>query len=274
MADALRVARRVPGFYDALAVHLVETASRLAATQAETLRDHPGVTISAQWPQSTQLAAGPVIVLANEFVDACPVEQFVFHDGTWRLRLIGLDAAGDFTFVAGKGTYPEFDIGLTPSEGDVFEVSDVAADLSRYLAKLALDRPVAALFIDYGHTAPAFGDTLQGVRAHTHVPPLTMPGETDLSTQVDFAALSRALRSAPARVLDAVVEPVTTQAEFLGTIGIVERASRLMAANPASAGAIEVAIARLMAPGGMGTRFKVLGYRCGIPGPLPGFPAP
>jgi SAM-dependent MidA family methyltransferase len=44
-----------------------------------------------------------------------------------------------------------------------------------------------------------------------------------------------------------------------------------MSANPAKAGEIEAGVARLMAPNGMGTRFKAIGIRStGLP-KLPGF---
>ena len=58
---------------------------------------------------------------------------------------------------------------------------------------------------------------------------------------------------------------------FSAALGIVERASRLMAANPQRAGEIETGVARLIAPNGMGTRFKVIGVRSPQLPPLPGF---
>ncbi len=68
-----------------------------------------------------------------------------------------------------------------------------------------------------------------------------------------------------------VIDGPVTQAEFLGDLGIIERTSRLMHANPARAGEIELGVARIIAPNGMGTRFKVIGVRTqGLP-PLPGF---
>ena len=48
----------------------------------------------------------------------------------------------------------------------------------------------AALIIDYGHAATGFGDTLQAVRGHTLPIRSPIPGEADLTTQVDFAALA------------------------------------------------------------------------------------
>ena len=52
-----------------------------------------------------------------------------------------------------------------------------------------------------------------------------------------------------------------TQAEFLGALGIAERAARLMASNPALAGEIEAGVQRLMSPTGMGGLFKVMAIR-------------
>ena len=81
--------------------------------------------------------------------------------------------------------------------------------------------------IDYGHTTPAAGDTLQAVRGHGYELPLTSPGEADLTVHVNFYDLASTLHRA-GLALDGPV----MQAEFLGSLGIVERASRLMAANP------------------------------------------
>ena len=95
---------------------------------------------------------------------------------------------------------------------------------------------------------------------------MTSPGEADLSAQISFFEL--------ATVLDAAglaIDGPVTQTEFLGALGIIERASRLMSANPRLAGEIEAGVARLIAPNGMGTRFKVIGVRSPQLPPLPGF---
>ncbi len=123
---------------------------------------------------------------------------------------------------------------------------------------------MAALFIDYGHAQPGLGDTLQAISEHRYTDPLQAPGEADLTSQVDFAAAARVI-GAQGLACDGPIP----QAEFLGRLGIIERASRLMAANPAKAAHIEADIARLMAPGGMGTRFQVIGVRSRDSRPAP-----
>ena len=134
------------------------------------------------------------------------------------------------------------------------------------LQALSQSGPVAALFIDYGHTISQAGETLQAVRNHSFEHPLTSPGEADLSAHVDFAAFANACHAAGLES-----DGPVTQAEFLGRLGIIERASKLMGANPARAGEIETGVARLMAPGGMGSRFKAIGIRSAGLAPLPGF---
>ncbi len=104
------------------------------------------------------------------------------------------------------------------------------------------------------------------MRNHVAEDPLCSPGEADLSAQVDFADFKE-----QAEALGLAVDGPTTQAEFLGRLGIIERASKLMSANPVKAAGIEAGVARLIAPNGMGTRFKAIGVRTSNIPKLPGF---
>ena len=152
-----------------------------------------------------------------------------------------------------------------PQDGDILESRTVA--LAGWASKLArCGAPLAALFIDYGHLRPAIGDTLQAVATHRYDDPLRAPGEADLSAQVDFAGVAEAMRDS-----GFACDGPVPQGRFLSALGIVERASRLMAVNPLKAATIEAGVARLLAPSGMGTRFCVLGVRSKGVAPLPGF---
>ncbi len=84
MADALRAVSKVaPAFRAALRLHLVETSPRLRAEQARRLPD-------ATWHDALDdVPRGPMLLLANEFLDALPIRQFIRRAGGWAERFVG-----------------------------------------------------------------------------------------------------------------------------------------------------------------------------------------
>ncbi|MGQ0456883.1 MAG: class I SAM-dependent methyltransferase [Hyphomicrobium sp.] len=267
MRDAIRSGRVVPGFIGAAHVHLVEMSPVLKAIQQTTLQDC-GAPVA--WSQNLAGFQAPAIIVANEFLDAWPVTQWIKTADGWRLRAVGADAAGDLEFTALQGgpLNAELDADYAAAPvGAIYESLDVTR-FAGALSAIGKSGPIAALVIDYGYTTPGAGDTLQALRNHAIEHPLASPGEADLSTHVNFHALAVALHRA-----GLAIDGPVTQAEFLGQLGIVERASRLMSANPQRAGEIEAGVARLLAPTGMGARFKVVGVRRADVPPLPGFAA-
>ncbi len=266
MRDALRAARLVPAFRAALRVELIESNAALEPIQRATLN---GEDVPLHWSRGLAAGTDAVVVIANEFLDTLPVSQWVFRQRAWRRRCVDIDAAGALIFADGaaEASLP-IPAGLAaPRDGDIYESR--AAALVPFAAQLAsLGAPLAALCIDYGHPQPGYGDTLQAVAAHRYTEPLQVPGENDLTAQVDFAAAVETLRAA-----GLVCDGPVAQAEFLGRLGIIERASKLMAANAAQAAQVEAGIARLIAPGGMGTRFQALGARTRDVAPLPALQA-
>ncbi|MGE5266183.1 MAG: SAM-dependent methyltransferase, partial [Deltaproteobacteria bacterium] len=259
-------------------VHLVEVSEPLRHTQDRTLA---GCAVPVSFhADAVQLLSrrdllgdAPVILIGNEFLDTFGVDQFLFSGGVWRAREIGLDRRDDLAFVANAasagrpGSVPAT---MIPQEGDVFEEAVASsAFAAAIISALSKTQPFAALFIDYGHERSGFGDTLQAVAGHRSVSPFFAPGETDVTVQVDFAQFAAACRTSGGERV-AVDGPVS-QWEFLGRLGIVERASRLMSANPDRAGEIELSVARLISPQGMGSRFKAIGLRSAVLPRLPGF---
>ena len=272
MADALRAARVHPAFHAALDVHLVETSLLLAGRQREALAEC-GVPVA--WHTSfADAPAGPAIVIANEFFDALPIRQYVRSEVGWCERLVGLDPAGHFIF--GLSGEPEPYIKAEAPLGALLEVGAEGQRLMTAIAARIASQGGALLAIDYGHTRTDFGETLQAVRAHRFADPLESPGEADLTSHVDFAALGRAARSTGC----AVHGPVT-QGAFLNQLGLAQRALALAArATPEQVTAIEAAVRRLASPGpvdgpdaSMGALFKALAVSRKDLGPLPGFEA-
>ena len=109
------------------------------------------------------------------------------------------------------------------------------------------------LVIDYGYSGPAAGDTLQAVKAHRFADPFADPGEVDLTTHVDFTALSDAARGA-----GAAASLVATQGDWLQRLGIEARLQSLAAAAPDRAKQLQGQRDRLVTADAMGELFKVM----------------
>ena len=99
MADAIRAWRSAPEFLAGVSVALVETSPTLEAVQRETLSDCPA---PLRWYAGLEdVPRGPLILIANEFIDALPVWQVVREGGAWRERTVTLTETG-FAFSAGS----------------------------------------------------------------------------------------------------------------------------------------------------------------------------
>jgi len=263
MADALRAAKGLPAFRAAVSVHLVEISRALRALQEQTLAQARPV----HWHEAIEaIPGGPSIVIANEFVDALRVHQFVKDSDGWHLRVIGLvdDKLG---FLVAPTPMPKAFNEKSPDAptGAILELRDDAA--IAHLSRRFVQEGGAALIFDYGNTALGFGETLQAVRNHQYADPLADPGEADLTTQVNFGELVVA-----ARRKGAATHGPITQGEFLRRLGIEVRAARLKEnATAQQAADIDAALARLTAPDQMGELFKVLAIAAPKLGPLPGF---
>src|SRR5262245_24042334 len=267
MRDALRAARVRRPFLAAASVHLVEVSAPLRRLQREALStgiagDADGAAGVSWHAAIEEVPAGPALVIANEFLDALPIRQLVYRGQAWRERVVALGPQGSLQFAAGN-TVDFASEGAPPREGAIRELRAGEDELLAAMARRSA--PLVTLFIDYGPAEPAFGDTLQAVRAHAYADPLAEPGAADLTAHVQFGALARKARAA-----GLAADGPLTQAELMGRLGIVERTAMLMAANPARAGEIEAATQRLMSPGGMGQLFKALAVRSpALPTPIP-----
>jgi SAM-dependent MidA family methyltransferase len=259
MADALRaVARAAPRFRAALRLHLVETSPCLREAQGARL----GEAVTAWHADIAELPPGPLILLANEFLDALPIRRFVREGDAWR-EIAVAEEGGRFRFVTIPAEPPE-DI-RTAGGG---EVCEPARALARSLgARLARSGGVA-LFLDYGPAEATPCDSLQAVRGHARADPLETPGEADLTAHVDWRAFAAAARAAGAAVSGP--EP---QGVFLRRLGLPERTAILCRnAVPAAAALLQSAARRLMDADAMGILFKALALHHPSLQPLPGFP--
>ncbi|KAK4055553.1 hypothetical protein OIV83_000099 [Microbotryomycetes sp. JL201] len=137
--------------------------------------------------------------------------------------------------------------------GSRIELSPASWEIARDLGKtMQGPRGGAGLVIDYGDSK-AFGRSWRGFRKHQVVDPLSEPGHTDLTANVDFAYLSEAMSD-----IVTCHEPMT-QASFLYALGLEPRLQGLLQkASSERKKDIESAAKRLVDPTGMGTQYKVM----------------
>jgi len=271
MADALRATRRVPGFHDAVSLHLIEMNPVLRTRQAEALADS-GLAAPPAWHDDFgDLPDGPLLLFANEFFDALPIRQFQRDPAGWRERMVDADDAGTGLRLGLGPVQPDpplLDSNLKDAPpGSVAEVCPLTRTLAHALGARLAREGGAALIVDYGYAPSQPGETLQAMRAHEFRDILDRPGETDLTAHVDFAALLRAGCEGGASGFGPL-----PQGTFLERLGLGARTEALLTtATSRQAEDIRAARDRLASPGGMGDLFKAAVLQHPDLPPPPGF---
>ena len=258
MADLLRAASRAEGFIEAARLVLIEASPLMRGQQKAALEPWEDRLGGLEWTDRVSaLPAMPLIAVANEFLDALPLRQYIKAEAGWREAGIGLGEDGGLIRV----TLPSLaDPAILPEgadsepEGAVYEHAPAREAVIEEIAARLLECRGAALFIDYGHAVSGFGDTFQAMRGHAYADPLAGPGTQDLTSHVDFERLAAAARRAG--LPHAALAP---QGDFLLELGLLERAGALGHGKDAvMQETLRRQVERLAGPDQMGTLFKVL----------------
>lgn len=252
--DLLRGTENIPGFHDAIELHLIDTSDYLKKIQKETLAE---ASVKIHWHQSfDEIPQKPMLLIANELFDALPVHQYILTDKGWCERKVGINDEETFFFALSPATLPP---GLPKSnhldEGSVLESSPACTALMQDIATHIKKNGGAGLVIDYGYTSPDYQNTLQAVKEHEHCPVLSSVGNADITAHVDFSTLAEVAADAGVNVLGP-----TTQERFLCNLGIELRLQMLLKyALAEQKETLNTGVNRLIAPSEMGTLFRVLG---------------
>lgn len=252
MADILKAAKVMPDFREAARIHLVEMSPVLRKLQREKLGT------DATWHDSTaSIPDGPMLLVANEFFDAIPIRQFEKREGRWLERCIGAE---------GLGFMPAALDNAQGSDGDVIEFAPQRLEIATEIGKRLAANHGAVLIIDYGHLQSGPGDTLQAMRAHRYVELTDRPGESDITSHIDFEAIGKALVKG-----GGVVHSAITQRAFLLAMGLEQRAAILSSrADQKTQEVLARSVARLVGEQEMGHLFKVMvGTSPGLATPYP-----
>lgn len=237
------------------------------------LRERQVATLAARVPEFAGLVSWldgfptrPVrgVVLANEVLDALPVERFRLRDGS--VMQLGVAASGNELHwservapeplrkaVAALQARLEFPL----PDGYTAELCLAAGAWLRSLLE-SVERGLV-IFIDYGgtrreiyHPDRSMGTLACHYRHRMHGDPFLHPGLQDLTAWVDFSAIAEA-------AVDAGMEiaAYSTQAHALLAAGVLEQDLHGDRAG-IDAWRERQEVQRLLMPGEMGERFKVL----------------
>ncbi|KAI8061890.1 S-adenosyl-L-methionine-dependent methyltransferase [Gilbertella persicaria] len=251
MSDMLRTLSQFPQFYKTLTdVHLVEASPGLRKMQraalvkgseekdvvriegsqfeapVESISRQDGIKVS--WHDGIEVVPDQwSFVMAHEFFDALPIHSFEKTESEWRELMVDID--------------------------DTEESYSVMDKITKFLDR----NGGSGLAIDYGQDYIQ-GDTLRAIKNHKIIHPMSDPGTADLSADVDFSFLKKAISQGS----DVTAYGPVTQKDFLVSLGIQARVEQLFRSQKTSAGkkALLDGAERLVSPEAMGRIYKVLAF--------------
>jgi SAM-dependent MidA family methyltransferase len=257
--------------------YILELSADLRQRQALQLQTRaPHLAARVRWLDTLPQQPWRGIVLANELLDAMPVERFRITAGgiqqlcvAWQgdefvWRAVPADAALADTVRS------RVDVASLPP-GYTSEINLYAEAWLRSMAGLLSAGVI--LLIDYGYPRAEYyqaqrtdGTLLCHYRHRAHADPLTLVGLQDITSHVEFTALAEAGTDAGLTLLG-----YTSQAAFLLANGITHLAERSAGSDPRAQIDLAQEIKKLTLPQEMGELFKVMAFGRGLQTPMAGF---
>ena len=244
--------------------------SRILQPTEEFLQEHrtrEGTTSVVPKSISLQRALAsevPIIVFANEFFDALPVE-ILSPQG--ELRISEKDGRLLESWHPASAEELEF-LDRYSVHSEAGERIEVALVGQRYVSQLAAAVKCAIIItIDYGYTrqeqlAGRHRGTIAAYRQHSATAnPYEAPGEQDITAHVNFTALAAAAEAQGMRV-----QPLLTQSQFLMGIGEHNQFADAFeeCRLPQERAKVALQLKHLVTPAGMGESFHVMVASKGI----------
>lgn len=238
---------------------ILEVSAELKQRQEQTLRDKAAhlcsrVTWLESWPSAFR-----GVVLANEVLDAMPVQRLLLQDGAWWQMMVDWDGE---RFVWRQQAVPGESVpAYLAQRTDLPEpyLTEICPPARAWVERLAevLDQGVA-LLIDYGfprreyyHPQRQQGTLMCHYRHRAHSDPFVYPGLQDITAHVDFTTVAEAADAAGLSVLG-----YTHQAMFLIATGLEQAAAEVTDLEQQYLLAQQ--IKTLTLPSEMGELFKVM----------------
>jgi cyclopropane-fatty-acyl-phospholipid synthase len=244
---------KFPQFQNSCKINILEKSKLLQQTQKATIKDK-----KIKWLNNlNELNNLPCIFIANEFLDALPIKQFLKKEKKWHERYVKFAENKKLEYLDipfDMQTFEE-EIKLKISYKQKFiEYSPLATKyLKTIMNKIKLNNG-GILIIDYAYTDKEMRNTLQAVSKHKYCDVLKGFRNSDITYNLSFNLINKIIKK-----LGPYSSLSTTQKKFLTKLGILDRAEILSKNMPFSKKAdIYFRIKRLINESQMGNLFKVM----------------
>ncbi|EJU04917.1 DUF185-domain-containing protein [Dacryopinax primogenitus] len=297
LSDMLRTMLSIEGMADCLAtIHMVENSRVMREMQKGVLQASAAAqNVQLEWHHDLEEIDPDrnvyTMLVAHEFFDAMPIHMLEKSEDGIREIMVDLirpdqpkegEAAdaeltphpGAFSFRFAKSP-PNTPLAVLLSQssaryaalpnGSRMEVSPQVSAVAQAVGKLIGEpNKGAALIVDYGDDH-VFDSSLRAFRNHKHVDLFEIPGECDLTANVDFAAIREAVEG------KAHVHGPLTQRDFLMCMGLTQRLDALLKTTQTNEEKLTLARAaqRLVNSTGMGGEYKFMAVTTGEEVPYP-----
>jgi len=256
---------------------ILELSADLQQRQRETLQAQiPHLLDRVQWLQSLPIEPLQGVILANEVLDAMPVQRFRVDEQGVSEYYVSLGENDNTPFVwETKSSSDESLRAIVESlHLEVGYSSELNSALPAWIQSLSdILSDGLVLLIDYGFPSREYyhpqrnqGTLMCHYKHYAHDNPLILVGLQDITAHVDFTAVAE---SAHAAGLD--VSGYTNQANFLLSSGLAELLSGFDPEDSRNYLEQTQAAKKLMMPHEMGELFKVMALTRNLDMPLLGF---
>lgn len=255
---------------------ILEISADLRQRQRARLEQEiPGLLSRVVWLDELPNSSWVGVILANEVLDALPVKRFMRTADAWQELGVAL-TDGDQLTDAYRPADDQLHTALQQLQGQLpwplptGYVSEINPPLPVWLSGVVekLARGLV-LWIDYGyarheyyHPERSQGTLMCHYRHHAHPDPYWWPGLQDITAWVDFTAVAEAGLSCQMEL-----QGYTTQAHFLLAGGLEACLAQAMTGQTVEDYPLAQQVKRLVMPGEMGERFKVMALGRGVSPP-------
>jgi SAM-dependent MidA family methyltransferase len=252
--------KKFPTFFSSIRYVLVERSPALRTALRQTLDRHfaSGKCILEETPLWSSQRDEPIVIFANEFFDALPVEV-LSTNGSLRIGYEGGCLAETWTVASPQELEYLDRYSVQPESGERVEACLSALEYMKQIAAAVKHGFIA--IVDYGYTreellAGRHRGTIMTYRQHSaSANPYEAPGEQDITAHVNFTALQSVAEQNGMRV-----EKLLTQSQFLMGIGEANEFGDAFeeCKLPQEKAKVALQLKHLVTPAGMGETFHVL----------------